>query len=80
MVKLDTNGCYPDNLQECLAIVDYVAMDIKTSLGKYKQLGATDPEAIKRSVEILKAGKVPYEFRTTVVPEIVTAEDIPAYG
>lgn len=80
MVKLDTNGCYPDNLQECLAIVDYVAMDIKTSLGKYKQLGATDPEAVKRSVEILKAGKVPYEFRTTVVPEIVTAEDIPLMG
>jgi pyruvate formate lyase activating enzyme len=80
MVKLDTNGCYPDNLQECLAIVDYVAMDIKTSLDKYKLLGATDPEAIKRSVEILKAGQVPYEFRTTVVPEIVTAEDIPLMG
>jgi pyruvate formate lyase activating enzyme len=31
-------------------------------------------------VEILKMGKVPYEFRTTVVPEIVTAQDIPAIG
>jgi pyruvate formate lyase activating enzyme len=33
-----------------------------------------------KSIELLKAGKVPYEFRTTVVPEIVTAKDIPAIG
>jgi pyruvate formate lyase activating enzyme len=82
MVKLDTNGCYPDVLQECLCIVDYVAMDVKTNLEKYKLLGLADSSAIaiQRSVEIIKAGKVPYEFRTTVVPEIVTAEDIPAIG
>jgi pyruvate formate lyase activating enzyme len=79
-VKLDTNGCYPDNLEQCLSLVDYVAMDVKTSLGKYKLLGATDTDAIKRSIEMLKASKVPYEFRTTVVPEIVTAEDIPLLG
>jgi pyruvate formate lyase activating enzyme len=80
IVKLDTNGCFPDVLQECLGIVDYVAMDVKTSLEKYKQLGLADPSVIQRSVEIIKAGKVPYEFRTTVVPEIVNAEDIPAIG
>jgi pyruvate formate lyase activating enzyme len=80
MVKLDTNGCYPDNLQECLGIVDYVAMDVKTSLEKYKLLGLADSSVIQRSVEIIKAGKVPYEFRTTVVPQIVNAEDIPAIG
>lgn len=79
-VKLDTNGCYPDNLEQCLPLVDYVAMDVKTSLDKYKLLGATDTDVIKRSVELLKAGKVSYEFRTTVVPEIVTAEDIPLIG
>lgn len=80
LVKLDTNGCFPDVLQECLPYVDYVAMDIKTSPEKYNLLGTTDTTALKRSVEILKTGKVPYEFRTTVVPEIVTAEDIPAIG
>ena len=79
-VKLDTNGCFPDTLQECLPYVDYIAMDIKTSPEKYKLLGATDTTALKRSVELLKTGKVPYEFRTTVVPEIVNAEDIPAIG
>ena len=80
LVKLDTNGFFPDTLEECLAYVDYVAMDIKTSPEKYKLLGAPDTTALKRSVEILKTGKVPYEFRTTVVPEIVNAEDIPAIG
>jgi len=35
---------------------------------------------VKRSIEILKACKVTYEFRMTVVPEIVNAEDIPAIG
>ncbi len=79
-VKLDTNGCFPDNLQECMQFVDYVAMDIKTSPSKYKLLGTTDTVGLKRSVEILKASKVPFEFRTTVVPEIVVAEDIPLIG
>lgn len=79
-VKLDTNGCYPDLLQECLGIVDYVAMDVKTSLERYKLLGLADSSVIQRSVDIIKAGKVPYEFRTTVVPQIVNAEDIPAIG
>jgi pyruvate formate lyase activating enzyme len=80
MVKLDTNGFFPETLQECLPYVDYVAMDIKTIPEKYKLLGTPDTTALKRSVEILKTGKIPYEFRTTVVPEIVNAEDIPTIG
>ncbi len=80
LVKLDTNGCYPDVLEECLGSVDYVAMDVKTSLGKYRQLGAADASAVVRSVEMLKTGKVPYEFRTTVVPELVTADDVVSIG
>jgi pyruvate formate lyase activating enzyme len=75
-VKLDTNGFYPEILQECLGSVDYVAMDVKTSPEKYKQLGAKDAANVLRSIEMLKAGKVPYEFRITVVPEIVTSQDI----
>jgi pyruvate formate lyase activating enzyme len=31
-------------------------------------------------MEILKTDKVPYEFRTTVVPEIVTAQDAACIG
>jgi pyruvate formate lyase activating enzyme len=79
-VKLDTNGFYPEVLEECLAYVDYVAMDIKTSPEKYMQLGAKDTAGLMRTVEILKTGKVPYEFRTTMVPELVTAEDVTCIG
>jgi pyruvate formate lyase activating enzyme len=79
-VKLDTNGFYPEVLEECLAHVDYVALDVKTCLEKYKQLGTKDTVGLMRTVEILKTGKVPYEFRTTVVPELVTAEDVRCIG
>jgi pyruvate formate lyase activating enzyme len=79
-VKLDTNGFYPQVLEECLAYVDYVALDLKTSLEKYQHLGARDTAPLLQSVEMLKTGKVDYEFRTTVVPSFVDAEDISRIG
>jgi pyruvate formate lyase activating enzyme len=79
-VKLDTNGFYPEVLKECLPNLDYVALDLKTCLEKYLQLGAKDTTALMRAVALLKAGGVPYEFRTTVVPEFVTAEDLECIG
>jgi pyruvate formate lyase activating enzyme len=79
-VKLDTNGFFPVVLAKCLDSVDYVAMDIKTSPEKYKQLGDANTTGFMRSVALLKEGTVPFEFRTTVVPEIVKAEDIPVMG
>ena len=79
-VKLDTNGFFPEVLEQCLGSVDYVAMDVKTSLEKYKLLGAKDTTPMLRSIELLKSGKVPYEFRTTLVPELVTVENAKAIG
>jgi pyruvate formate lyase activating enzyme len=79
-VKLDTNGFYPQILEECLPYVDYVALDVKTTLEKYSLLGAKDITPIFKAIEILKAGKVEYEFRTTVVPGFVNAADITQIG
>jgi pyruvate formate lyase activating enzyme len=79
-VKLDTNGFYPQVLEECLAYVDYVALDVKTSLEKYSKLGMKEAKDILRSIEILRSGKVDYEFRTTVVPSFVDTEDIVQIG
>jgi len=79
-VKLDTNGFYPEVLEECLPYVDYVALDVKTSLEKYSLLGAENTAVFQRAIEMLKTGKVEYEFRTTVVPEFVTAEDVVCIG
>jgi pyruvate formate lyase activating enzyme len=80
MVKLDTNGFFPEVLEECLGSVDYVAMDVKTCREKYNLLGAQDTAGLMHTIEILKTGKVPYEFRTTVVPQIVTAQDATCIG
>ncbi len=80
LVKLDTNGFYPEVLEESLASIDYVAMDVKTCPEKYGVLGARNTSGLMRSVSILKTGKVAYEFRTTVVPELVTQEDIACIG
>jgi pyruvate formate lyase activating enzyme len=79
-VKLDTNGFYPETLEECLGYVDYVALDVKTCPEKYKQLGAQDTSNLMKSIEILKMGKIPYEFRTTIVPELVTLQDADRIG
>jgi pyruvate formate lyase activating enzyme len=80
MVKLDTNGFNTRMLEECLPFVDFVALDVKTSLEKYGRLGAEDTGEFVRTVEMLKMGKVDYEFRATVVPGFVDAEDIPRMG
>jgi pyruvate formate lyase activating enzyme len=79
-VKLDTNGFFPEILEECLNHLDYVAMDVKTSLQKYNRLGSKDTAGLLRSAELLKIGKVPYEFRTTMVPDLVNPEDAAAIG
>jgi pyruvate formate lyase activating enzyme len=80
LVKLDTNGFNSQMLEECLQYVDYVALDVKTSLEKYERLGAKDTAELLRTIEILKTGKVEYEFRTTVVPSFVDDEDVAKIG
>lgn len=72
-IKLDTNGTNPEMLKELLdkKLVDYVAMDIKTCFGKYKEIvnADVDLEKIKKSISVVS--KFPnYEFRTTLFPKI----------
>ena len=80
-VKLDTNGSFPEKLISIVekGLVDYVAMDIKNSKEKYgKTIGVNDFDIapIERSVDFLLQGKVDYEFRTTVVKNFHTLDDI----
>jgi len=79
-VKLDTNGFYPETLRKCLPYLDYVAMDVKTSLEKYKLLGVKNIDNLLSSIRMIMEGKVDYEFRNTVVPRIVNEKDIPKIG
>ncbi len=71
-VKLDTNGSCPGVLARLLSsgLLDYVAMDIKTDPDQYPTLmtGNTGlPDRIRRSIALIMAGGVDYEFRTTCV-------------
>ena len=79
LVKLDTNGSYPEKLKEVIdrGLVDYVAMDIKASKENYSKVADVNVKIqdIEKSIQILLENKVDYEFRTTVVRELHTKED-----
>ncbi len=80
LVKLDTNGSFPERLNALLdeGLLDYVAMDIKNSKEKYALTAglASYPEKIDESIRIIMSKAPDYEFRTTVVRELHTQEDI----
>lgn len=85
LIKLDTNGGFPDKLESLIAhgLVDYVAMDIKNSPERYAEtcgVASLDLTPYIRSRDMLLEGRVPYEFRTTVVQEFHTFEDIAFIG
>ena len=82
-IKLDTNGSQPEKLKEYVesGYIDYVAMDIKNCKEKYALTVGLDSKGfnlqeIEESVNYLKENHVPYEFRTTVVKEFHTLEDL----
>ena len=83
-VKLDTNGMLPERLSAILAtkLVDYVAMDIKSSPDGYAAATGTDADvsAVKDSLSILRDSGIPYELRTTAVRGIHTEADFDALG
>lgn len=84
-VKLDTNGSFPERLEALLSesLLDYVAMDVKNAPEKYaKTVGITEISLnnIEISAKLLLDGDIPYEFRTTLVKEFHTPEDIRRIG
>ncbi|MBP3388038.1 MAG: anaerobic ribonucleoside-triphosphate reductase activating protein [Clostridia bacterium] len=83
LVKLDTNGFFPDRLEKALKSgnVDYVAMDIKSSIDGYAAatgVASPDIDAVKRSIKLLESSGVDHEYRTTVVRELHGEKEIAA--
>ncbi len=84
-IKLDTNGFLPDKMIDLVnkGLVDYVAMDIKSSpsgYGRATGIRNFNIAPIKRSIDFLKSGKVDFEFRTTVVKELHGEQEIQDIG
>lgn len=85
LVKLDTNGAHPDMLKRILdeGLVDYVAMDIKNSPGKYAATAGVeglDLAPMRESVQLLMESGTDYEFRTTCVAQFHETADFDAIG
>lgn len=85
LVKLDTNGAFPDIVKKIseTKLVDFWAMDIKHTPEKYPLASGTADIAIENfqeSVAIIMESSTDYEFRTTVVPGIHTEDDFRAIG
>ena len=80
IIKIDTNGMYPNKLRELIdkKLVDYIAMDIKAPKNKYDNLSGvkTDIKKIEKSIEIIRNSSLDYEFKTTFAPNLLTKEDI----
>lgn len=84
-IKLDTNGLRPDVLEDLLKenLVDYFAMDIKNCKEKYPLttgLKKVDMDKIQHSIDIITSCGKDYEFRTTVIKEFHTLEDMRKIG
>lgn len=82
LVKLDTNGAFPERLEALLdeGLLDYVAMDVKNTDEKYGitiGLGENyDTGAINKSIDIIMKKAPDYEFRTTIVRELHDISDV----
>jgi pyruvate formate lyase activating enzyme len=80
LVKVDTNGAFPDHLKQLLDenLIDYVSMDVKATKENYDVVAGVpvDVDAIDRSIHIIQEQAPTYEFKTTVVPTFHTKEDI----
>lgn len=80
-IKLDTNGYAPVVLRKLVleGLIDYVAMDIKSSPEAYGAAAGVeqlDLEKVEESAAFLKQEDIDFEFRTTVVKELHQKEEL----
>jgi pyruvate formate lyase activating enzyme len=79
-VKLDTNGSRPKVLERLIddGLLDFIAMDIKAPWERYSRLtgGPVDLDALRESVDLIARSGIRHEFRTTVVPQLLTDDDL----
>lgn len=84
LIKLDTNGSHPELIEKLikLRIVDYLTMDVKAPLEKYREItnSKVNPDIIRKSIESIMKSGLDYEFRTTLVKSQLSKEDIIEIG
>lgn len=80
-VKLDTNGYRPEVIKDLVHadLIDYIAMDIKSTKANYAKvtnIANFNIEKIEESIDFIMSSVKHYEFRTTVVKELHSFDDI----
>jgi len=78
-IKIDTNGSFPGKLKQIveLGLIDYVAMDIKSSPERYEEI--TNSKIFLANIEdsIKIISQLPsYEFRTTILEELHPKDEV----
>lgn len=83
-IKLDTNGTNPEMLNDLInkKLLDYIAMDIKSSKEAYEKAVGTKVnfKNIEKSVKIIRESGLPYEFRTTLVRGLIAEKELKGAG
>ena len=84
LIKVDTNGSCPDVLEQLISgrLVDYLAMDMKGPLHKYKTVTKSkiDEDKIRQSIEMIIKSGLTYEFRTTIPKRLLHEDDLLEMG
>lgn len=86
LVKIDTNGTNYRVIKGLIddRLVDYIAMDIKAPFKyeDYKRICKSINEEmfkqVKKTAEYIMQSEIEYEFRTTVLPVLLSKEDVKA--
>lgn len=77
-VKLDTNGSRPDVIKELLErkLCDYFAVDYKAPAEQYQEICGRRADALQviETIRLLSDSRIPFEVRTTVIPQLGTEE------
>lgn len=82
LIEIETNGSNPEMISHLLEkkLVDHIAMDIKAPLDtkRYDEVSGVKVNLsnIKKSIKIIMDSEIDYEFRTTVIPELLNEDDI----
>ncbi len=80
LIKIDTNGTFPNKLKKLIDenLVDYISMDIKAPKEKYNLLCGrkVNIKNIQKSIDLIKNSSINYEFRTTIIPNLLDKNDI----
>jgi pyruvate formate lyase activating enzyme len=79
LIKLDTNGTFPDKLKELIdnKLIDFISMDVKSSQDKYNEItnSKVNLKNIEKSMKLISNLKN-YEFRITILEKFHDEKEI----